>query len=244
MKFEDYNFIIHGRILEYFPETQTATVKISGERLFSSTSDTRTRTPRTKIENVPVHTPSGGGWALTFPIKPNDTCLLLFSQQGYDHWLWEDLDEGGSFKGNPVFWLERKFSLKDGFAHVGYNTIPRKISDYSKENSEWRGEDSSLQVIRLKPDTSIEIESSVSVTVIAPVVNVESTTTNITATAACNITSPITNVSGILNVGGALNVTGLTTGAGTMATPAIMINGKPYSGHVHMHGQDTTTPPI
>jgi len=251
MNFQDYNFIFHGRIIKYFPETQTATVRICGERLQDSSTTNRSRINRADIEDVPVHTPSGGGWALTFPIKKGDTCLLMFSQQGYDHWLWEDKDTAGSFRNQPMYWLERKFSLKDGFAHVGYNTIPRKIQDYHETDSEWRNEDAA-QVIRLKDDLHIEIESPVQVTIIAPVVNVNAETscnvvspiTTITSNTSCTITSPITNITGVLNVGGALNVSGLLTGIGTMSTPAISINGKPYATHYHTHGGDNTSGPI
>ena len=76
---------------------------------------------------------------MTFPVKPGDTCLVSFSQFGYDHWLYNDDDAAGTRDdGNPQPWTFRKFNVQDGFAQVGFNTLPRAISGYSATDSEWR----------------------------------------------------------------------------------------------------------
>ena len=85
MHFSDYNFNLPGRIVEYFPLTQTATVRICVERNYDSSEALGASVVRGLLEDVPVHTPSGGGWSLTMPITIGDTCILFFSQIGYDH---------------------------------------------------------------------------------------------------------------------------------------------------------------
>ena len=38
------------------------------------------------IHNVPVVFPSGGGFAMTFPLEPGDPVLLVYSQRSLAHW--------------------------------------------------------------------------------------------------------------------------------------------------------------
>lgn len=226
------SIILPGRIVEYFAETQTATVQVSAETIYNnaaSLSESKTREP---IEGVPVHTPSGGGWAITMPIEKGNTCLLFFSQIGYDHWLYEDKDTAGRLAKLPKPWLRRQFSENDGFALVGLNTLPRAIQAYSPENSEWRNEDAT-QVIKLKKDLSIEITSPTSVTINAPSVNVNCETATIEASTVVDIEAPVTNISDILNVGGIIN------GSGGMSI--VGGSGASLTGNMEVTGGITTT---
>lgn len=193
--FDRYSYILNGRVVVFYPEDQTADIKICVERQFSNSQNSRSLKPREILLKVPCQTPSGGGWSMTMPITEGDTCILFFNQVGYDHWLFEDKDEGGMVAGDPVPHLDRHFDENDGYALVGLNTIPRAIKDYHATNSEWRGPDSALQVIRLKPDHHIEIESSVQVTVVAPSVLVqcddavvEATTVDVLASDSASLT--------------------------------------------------------
>jgi hypothetical protein len=181
-----YSMILPARIVEYFKETQTATIQISAEGIHSSSSEISQTKIREPIEDVPVHTPSGGGWALTVPIKKGDTCLIVFSQIGYDHWLFKDEDVAGKLAGLPQPWLNRQFSVDDGFAFVGFNTLPRAIDNYTDDGSQWRNEDTS-QSIHLKDDLSITVDSPTSVTINAPQVIVNSTNATINAEEDANI---------------------------------------------------------
>jgi len=163
-----------GRIVSYDPVNQTATVKISAECVFSDTFVSEGLEKWEEIDDVPVHTPSGGGWSITMPVTEGDTCLLIFSQVGYDHWMWLDKDEGGTLAGSPTPHLQRSFSQDDGFALVGFNTIPRAIQSLtvSPDNSEWRNIDAT-QKISLALDGSITIDSLESVTIKAPTVTID-----------------------------------------------------------------------
>jgi len=222
---EEYSIILPGRIVEYFPEDQTATIQISAERIAHSSEKTDSLTERTPLEGVPVHTPSGGGWSITMPIKVGDTCLLFFSQVGYEHWLYEDLDTAGTLAELPKPWLSRQFSEDDGFALVGMNTLPRAISNYSATDSQWRGPDPAKQVISLNEDESIEITSNVKVTINAPAVEVNCQTADVNASTGTNITTPITAISGDCTIGGTLQVTGIVTNLATVITSGITTTG-------------------
>jgi hypothetical protein len=266
MDFDKYSYILNGRIKTFYPEDQTADIKICAEKVFSNGKNHENLKARDLLLRVPCHTPSGGGWSMTMPIVEGNTCILFFNQVGYDHWLYEDKDVGGTISGtstgDPVPHLKRHFDENDGYALVGLNTIPRAIQDYHATNSEWRGPVSADQVIRLKPDHHIEIESSVQVTVIAPSVLVQcesatvetdtaevnaSATVDVTAgtsasvttptlTLACataiDATTPLLTVSGNLVVGGSAAIAA-GIGGGGAAPPA---SGMAVSGPSQISG--------
>lgn len=148
--------IYPGRIVEYFPDTQTANIIICAERVFSNIEGLAQTVERATLIGVPVHTSSGGGWSVTFPIAQGDTCLIMLSSVGYDHWMYQDRDGGGKVAGQPAPQLRRSFSEDDGFAIVGLNTLPRKIAGYSAVDSQWRNSDAS-QLVSLNADGTITI---------------------------------------------------------------------------------------
>lgn len=219
--FDDYNFNFPGRVVEFFTETQTATVRISAERLDSTSEELDASKSRGLIEGVPVHVLSGGGWSLTMPIAVGDTCMIFFSQVGYDHWLYDDKDEAGKHEGEPMYWLKRKFDLQDGYAIVGLNTMKRVVSDYSDTHSQWRNADAS-QVISLNEDASIDITST-------GIVAVEAPTVNVNASVEANIVSPTIKLVGNLEVTGNITTSGSVTASGDVEG-----SGTSLSGHVHL----------
>ena len=262
---QKYSLILPARIVEFFPENQTATIQICAETIFSSAdsiSDIKLRLP---LEGVPVHTVGGGGWHLTMPIKVGDTCIISFSQVGYDHWLYEDLDEAGLLAGLPMPHLRRQFSEDDGFVTVGFNTIPRAVKKFSATDSTWindnvdheAGED--FQTITLKEDLSIVIDSSVSLTVNAPSVIVNCTTSEVIATESVDVTcdtasvtastsmiidSPSTTITGTLDVQGDTTTKNINATGTVDATTDCVGGGKSLKGHTHAHGVPNTSPPI
>jgi len=239
MEFEDYNFNLPGRIVEYFPEDQTATVRICAERNYDSSSELGASKERGLLQGVPVHTPSGGGWSMTMPIKVGDTCILFFSQVGYDHWLFEDKDTAGLFQGNPMFWTDRKFSLQDGYALVGLNTMQRVVKNYSPVHSQWRDEEAT-QLISLNSDGSIDVNSLSKVTVTAPKVDV-------VASSKVTITSPRTEIRGVLDVYGDTHIYANHIVSG-LHTAAIDCIGGGISLKKHTHTSKVpgtpTSPPL
>ena len=69
---------IPGKIISYAPKTNRAVVQPTGN---FKTADGRAM-PYPKIHNAPVYFPMGsdGKSGLTFPIKPGDGCLIVFSE--------------------------------------------------------------------------------------------------------------------------------------------------------------------
>jgi len=186
---QEMSIILPARIVEYFPEDQTATIQISAESVFSNSDLVSQTAIRKPIQDVPVHTPSGGGWSMTMPIKEGDTCLMVFSQVGYDHWLYKDKDVAGKQANLPRPWLRRQFSINDGFAFVGFNTIPRRITDYTTDGSQWRNSNAT-QNIHLKDDLSIEVNSTTVVTINAPSVIVNCDTSEVNCGTRADVTAP------------------------------------------------------
>ena len=220
--FEDYSIIFPARIVKYYVDKQRADIQISAERVYASSEVKNGLATRTVLENVPVHTPSGGGWSMTMPIKTGDTCIILFSQIGYDHWLYEDKDKAGKIAGDPMPYLKRKFSVNDGFAIVGFNTFPRAIQSYHETHSQWRNEDAQ-QVISLNDDTSIAIDSPIKVTINAPIVEVNAPIVEINAPTKVTIDTPLAEFTGNL----------------TMAFGTFSLGGVNMNDHIHSQDSDS-----
>ena len=221
MKTEDYAIIMVGRIVSYSPANQTSTIRICDDRTSSNSQEDDVQTERGLLYNVPTYTSGGGGWHLTFPIKAGDSCLLNFSQFGYDHWLVEDKDRAGvRDDGLPQPWTRRRFDLSDGFAQVGFNNLLQTVADYSETDVELRNDDRT-QRLTLLEDGNIHIASGASTVNIAPDGNV-------------TIVAPTVAVTGDMTVSGTIVATGEITG-----------NGIELSTHTHTEQGDgnATSPP-
>ena len=179
--------ILPARIVRYYPETQTADVKISAEKVYNSLDTKENIRSWQEIKEVPIQTFCGGDFVITFPIQPGDTCKMCFSQVGYDHWFYKDKDTAGMLYEMPHPHLRRKFSISDGFCEVGYNTLPRTFKNVSPTDSVWRNrnltsyitikEDGSVEI--QKDGTKIAIEVDNSISVVAPTVNITAPTMNL-----------------------------------------------------------------
>lgn len=74
--------------------------------------------------NVPVYFGGGGGVTLTFPIKPGDECLVVFASRCIDAW-WQ-LGAGPTSAPGRTPPDRRMHNLSDGFAWVGFRSLPRE----------------------------------------------------------------------------------------------------------------------
>jgi len=221
MDIEDYSITMPGRIIEYFPETQTATVKISNDRTYSTDADDEIQVTPSFLHDVPVFTSGGGLWHITFPIKADDPCLLSFSQFGYDHWLFKNEDAAGiRDDGHPQAWTKREFDLADGFAQVGWNNIPTAIADYHATDAEFRNVDRD-QRIALQENGDVHIKTGSTTITMNPSGNITiNTDGDLTANVGGNMTAAVTGDSTTTCV----NSTVTASAAALISTPAATID--------------------
>jgi hypothetical protein len=122
----DLHTHIPGIIDSYNQSAQTVTVYPAIMRVFRDKGPVALP----KLVDVPVGFPGGGDFALTFPVKRGDECLLHFSEKCLDSW-WK---RGGVQP--PACY--RTHDLSDAFAELGYRSKPRAISDASTTAVELR----------------------------------------------------------------------------------------------------------
>lgn len=84
------------------------------------------------IPDVPVCWPKAGGFALTFPVKRGDECLVHFSSRCIDLW-WQN---GGI---QPPF-ENRKHDLSDGFASFAPQSQPKRLKNVATDAVELRND--------------------------------------------------------------------------------------------------------
>ncbi len=96
------------------------------------------------LVDVPVIFPRGGGCTMTFPVKPGDECLLVFSDRCIDFW-WQS---GGVQESVDP----RQHDLSDAFAIIGPQSQAKKISGISTSAAQFRSDDGSTY-FEINPDT-------------------------------------------------------------------------------------------
>lgn len=103
------------------------------------------------LGDVPIVWPRGGGYALTFPIRSGDECLIVFSSRCIDGW-WMD---GGIQPPED----ERYHDLSDGFALFAPTSQPKKLSSVSSESVQLRKDDGS-SFISIDKDGKITLSAA------------------------------------------------------------------------------------
>lgn len=109
-----------------------------------------------ELLDVPFFVLGGGDYSLTFPIKKDDECLIVFADSCIDAW-WQN---GGMQ--NPID--PRRHDLSDGFALVGFKSQKNKLNNYSDESFQIRrGEEVPIEIkddsiIIQKGENEIKIE--------------------------------------------------------------------------------------
>lgn len=99
--------MLPGRIIDYDVKNQKASV----QPLIKRSYENGEVQSMPIIVNVPVVFPRSGGGSLTFPVEPEDTALLFFSERALERWL--------SLGGEVDAGASRKFSIKDCVAIMG-----------------------------------------------------------------------------------------------------------------------------
>lgn len=100
-----------AKIIAYDPSTATC----SAQPMLGIDSETTEMIPP-RIDGVPIYFPSGGGATMTFPVKPDDICLLVFSMFPIEEWI-DSTGKQVSFSNGG-----RTHDITDAFAFVGIGT--------------------------------------------------------------------------------------------------------------------------
>lgn len=179
--------------------------------------------------DCPIVFPSGGGATLTFPIRPGDECIVVFSSRCIDSW-WQSGGRDAAMQPTPQVQAElRMHDLSDGFAIVGVNSVPYVIPEISSETAQFRS-DSGDTFFEVHPsDTFARVHTTGDILVEAG--------GNMTVTVGADLTATvggdaIVSVSGDATIaaGGNLN---LGAGGDVNITGVLIINGTPFLDHIH-----------
>lgn len=153
-RLKDLHTCMPGIIASFDPDLQTASVQPAIKRIFTEKGPVNLPL----CVDVPVEFPGGGDFFMTFPVKPGDECILLFSERAIDLWF----ESGGTQ--SPAEY--RLHDLSDGMALVGINSKPKKIPSFNPDDVELRDRDRTVRVT-MKHDGTIENVNPVGSTVLS-----------------------------------------------------------------------------
>lgn len=94
---------------------------------------------------VPVKYPSGGGWTVTFPLKPGDEGTVSFSSRCIDNW-WQQGGVQPLVAPNGAGSL-RMHDLSDGFFELGGRSLPNYLNPVPSTTSFEIRDDAAQNVI-------------------------------------------------------------------------------------------------
>lgn len=115
---------IPGIINSFDPVTQSAEVQVAIRRRVKHEDGVR-EVDDPLLMNVPVCFLGGGSTYLTFPVQKGDECIVFFADRCIDAWY------QSSGVQNQV--MPRMHDLSDGFALVGFRSIPKAIPNFNTE---------------------------------------------------------------------------------------------------------------
>lgn len=181
--------------------------------------------------DCPVVFPHAGGCSLTFPIKPGDECLVVFSARAIDLW-WQS---GGVQP--PV--ETRMHDLSDGFVIPGPYSQPKVLQNVSTAAVQLRSDDGQA-FFELNPENhnfTLTTPGNFSATVTDFSVQCQNFAVNctkfdVTAGSSASITAPAIALNGQITGGGSGGATAVFTGS-IEATGDVKAGEISLQGHVH-----------
>lgn len=100
-----------GIVLDFDPAARTVSVQPAIRGRIARPNGSVASVPLPVLVDVPVYFPRGGGYSMTFPVRPGDECLVIFAERCIDGW-WQS---GGVQE--PAEY--RLHDIADGFALIG-----------------------------------------------------------------------------------------------------------------------------
>ena len=127
-----------GTIEKYDAATQMATVKLACNQVVDTLDQNfLSLEPGTLIE-VPVEFHRCGNFAITFPIRKGDDCVVTFFEQGISHWLYENRRKYKVTNGRPEAAATRKFDSSDAICRVVVGNMAHTIGGFNTDGLEIR----------------------------------------------------------------------------------------------------------
>ena len=142
---QDTHTMLPGRIEEYDPAEQKASVKPLVQRRTLTEDGNEIVEELPIIPDVPVHFPSVAEFVMTFPVKQGDFCMLIFAERSIDTWLAGD----GSDADPDDF---RQHDLTDAVAQVGFRPFSKALKRADADDMVV-GHDTGKGVAYIKKDT-------------------------------------------------------------------------------------------
>lgn len=188
--------------------------------------------------DCPVVFPHAGGCSLTFPIKPGDECLVVFSARAIDFW-WQL--GGVQPPAEP-----RMHDLSDGFVIPGPYSQVKKIAGVSTECVELRSDDHAA-FFSINPEThEIHAETVGDMTAtVAGELTAEVSGAATLKAASVTIDAPTTHITGALQVDGHITGSGgmaVSGGNGAAVTGNLTTTGDVTAGGISLQGHTHTCP--
>lgn len=159
--------MLPGRIVSYDPSKMTASVQIAVQGVHQQLDGTKQAVTIQPVSDVPVHFPGGGGHTMTFPIKKDDECMVVFASRNIDAW-----HQQGGIQQPPDF---RMHDINDCFVLVGTRSQPRVLPNVNPNAVQLRSDNGAVYIemngssgaVAIKCQT-LTVNASTSITMTSP----------------------------------------------------------------------------
>lgn len=215
-----------GIIDSFDASKQTCTVQLATQQKIRNQDGVENWVTLPLLVDVPVHFPNGGGFTLTFPVAKGDECLVVFAQRCIDYWY----ESGGVQRQAEL----RMHDISDGFAFVGFRSLPRMLFPHASVSAAQLRSDDGLTFVEVA-DGSITLKAPTSVTIDTPMTTI---TGDLIVQGKATITKLLTYLGGLLGGGGSGSS---ITGNLTHTSGALTSNGIQLDTHKHSDPQGGTT---
>lgn len=220
-----------GIVQSFDPVAMTCQVQPAIQGKVRAEDGTITLVNMPMLLDCPVVFPHGGGCSMTFPIKPGDECLVVFSSRAIDLW-WQS---GGV---QPPVEM-RMHDLSDGFVLVGAYSQTKVLPNVSTQAVQLRSDDGQA-FFELNPENhnfTLKTPGNFSATVTDFSVQCQNFAVNctkfdVTAGSSASITAPTIALNGQITGGGSGGATAVFTGS-IEATGDVKAGVISLQGHVH-----------
>lgn len=149
-----------GIVVDFDPDAITATVQPAIKGVIRAENGAARVVPLPVLIHVPVVFPQGGGFVLTFPIKPGDEALVVIADRCIDGW-WQS----GGVQAPAEF---RMHDLSDGFAIIGPRSQARRLVPAVDAEAVQLRSDDGEQRITIAPGGEISVRATTRITLEAP----------------------------------------------------------------------------